>query len=598
MKNRFKKMLTMLIALLMVLSACGTQEVPDDDNTPEPPTEPQSLTITVALGDAQDTLLPTYSTADGGETILLHLYENLMRWEDDGNGYATLVPGQAESYTVETDYLGNATYTFNLRDDIVWSDGQPVTAYQFVAAWQRLADPAYASPHSELVKCIAGYSDVQSTGDASLLAVSSPDAQTFVVKLSGNVPYFLDVVCAGAYTMPIRTYLPGNQDAQFVTNGAYALAEFTSEMVRLVKREDYYDSANVSLDEICFVPASDSATDYEKLLGGVTAFSENLPTSVLQELASDENWTSEPVTSTYALIINTLQPPFDNADVRAAFRLAVDEQAILNALGDYTSRPATGLIPYGVTDRGAVDTEEEKEQTEEARLPDPNAPVSEKEGLVTYYDFRAHGEEIVTLDISVGYDLDCTWARTLLADAGYDGGAGFPEVEYIYVDSQENRVVAESLRAAWREVLGVTVTLRALTAEEYELMLRPAVDDRGKEIAPAAFYIAATEITADYNDAYAFLARWHSESSENVGKYSSAAFDILLEATEVAATPESYDAYLHDAEAVLMEESPVIPVFYRGGSYAISEKLEGLYRAPNGVYFFNHVTRVDTGDAE
>lgn len=596
MKYRLKKMMAMLITALLLLSACGTQEVPDDT---QEPTTSNVLTLTVSLGDAQDTLVPTYSTAAGGETILLHLYENLMRWENDGNGYATLVPGQAESYTVETDYIGNATYTFTLRDDIVWSDGQPVTAYQFVGAWQRLADPAYASPHSELVSCIAGYNDVQSTGDVSLLGVSAPDARTFVVKLNGNVPYFLDVVCAGAYTMPIRTYLPGNQDAQFVTNGAYALAEFTSEMVKLVKRENYYDSARVSVDEICFVPAEDIASDYEKLLNGVTAFSENLPASVLQEYAAEGSWIPEPVTATYALIINTLQTPFDSADVRAAFRLAVDEQAILAALGDYTSRPATGLVPYGVTDRGEIEDAEKDEQTEDTKLPDPNVPVTGKEEAVTYYGFRVHSEEIVTLDVGADYDLDCTWARTLLAGAGYIGGSGFPEVEYIYVDSQENRVIAECLRSAWQEVLGVTVTLRALTAEEYEQMIRPTVDEEsGEEIAPAAFWIAAAEITAAYNDAYAFLSRWHSESAENFGRYSSPAFDILLGATGVAATPESYDAYLHDAEAVLMEEAPVIPVFYRGGSYAISEKLEGLYRAPNGIYFFSRVTRADTGDAE
>ena len=596
MKYRFKKMMVMLIAALLVLCACDAQNVPD---VPQDQTAvDQRLTITVALGDPQDTLVPTYSTADGGETILLHLYENLMRWEDDGNGYATLVPGQAQSYTVETDYLGNATYTFTLRNDIVWSDGQPVTSYQFAAAWQRLADPAYASPHSELISCVAGYSDVQATGDATLLAVSTPDAHTLVVKLNGNVPYFLDVVCAGAYTMPIRTYLPGNQDAQFVTNGAYALAEFTSETVKLVKREDYYDSANISVDEIVFVPTTDSAADYEKLLGGEVAFSENLPDSVLQELASNENWIPEPVTATYMLIINTLQTPFDNADVRAAFRLAVDEQAVLNALGDFSHRPATGLVPYGVRDRGATGTDDE-EQTEDTRLPDPNAPMQEKEETATYFDFRAHGEEIVTLDISVGYDLDCTWARTLLTGAGYAGGNGFPEVEYIYVDTRENRLVAECLRSAWQEVLGVTVNLRALTAEEYEQMLRPTVDETsGEEVAPAAFQIAASEITVAYNDAYAFLERWYSESAENVGRYSSAAFDILMRAADVAAAPESYDAYLHDAEAILMEEAPVIPVFYRGGTYALGENFEGLYRAPNGVYFFNHVTRNDAGNAE
>src|SRR5699024_10161930 len=96
-------------------------------------------------------------------------FENLMRWEDDGSGHAVLAPGQAESYEVETDYAGNATYTFTLRSGIQWSDGQAVTAGDFVTAWQRLADPANDLPHRALLKDIAGYSKVQETGDSSLL---------------------------------------------------------------------------------------------------------------------------------------------------------------------------------------------------------------------------------------------------------------------------------------------------------------------------------------------------------------------------------------------------------------------------------------------
>lgn len=594
MKQKIKKLTAMLLAMLLVLCSCGAQEQPPEEHTTGGE-QAQPMSICVSLGGAQDTFEPTYSTANGGETILYHLYENLMRWEDDGNGYAILAPGQAESYTVEIDYAGNATYTFTLREDIVWSDGQRVTSYQFAAAWQRLADPAYDSPHRELVSCIAGYDEVQSTGAASLLQVSTPDARTLVVKLNGNLPCFLEVVCAGAYTMPIRTYLPDNEDDQIVTNGAYIVSEYSDSLVKLIKSESYYDRANVTVDEIRFVPSSGSDGDYTKFQEGSSDFITALPDAALEALVENENWLPEPVTTTYSVLFNTFAAPFDNADVRAAFRLAVDEQAIVDALADLTLRAATGLVPYGVADHGSSGTSDE-EQTEEDRLPDPNAPPPEEEDAEIYYDFRAHGTEIVTMDISEGYEIDCTWARTLIAGAGYVGGAGFPEVEYIFVDTPENQVVAECLRSVWQSVLGVTVTLRALSEEEYAQMLKPGGEemDSEEEIIAPAFQIAAMELTCEYIDAYEFLSRWHSAGAENICGYSSPAFDILLDAAAAATAPESYDAYLHDAEAILLQDAPVIPIFYRGGSYALCEDLAGLYRAPNGIYFFSHITQLVT----
>lgn len=586
MNKSIKKIAAMLLAAVLLLSGCTQQE--------PPPGEEPTVTLTIAAGDAQDTLEPAYSTAAGGETILFHLYENLMRWENDGSGYATLAPGQAASYTVETDYAGNATYTFTLRDDIVWSDGQSVTAYQFVDAWQRLADPAYHSPHHALMSCISGYEEVRTTGDSSLLAVSAPDAHTFVVVLNGSAPYFLEMVCASAYTMPIRTYLPDNEEGQFITNGAYTVSGFSSQLVELAKSGTYYDAAGVTMDTLRFVPTTGSDADHEKLMNGQLDFTVDIPLAELEQLAANEYWTPEPVTSTYGLVINTRQAPFDNADVRSAFRLVIDEQAIVDALGDYVSRPATGLIPYGVTDYGVRSTEEEAEgQAEEGTSPDPNAPQPKPQlGVPTYWDFRAHSEEIVTLDIGGDYAADCTHARTLLAGAGYAGGNGFPAVEYIYVDTAENRLIAKLLQSDWQSKLGVTVTLRALTAEEYELMLHPTVDaESGEEVAAPAFQIAAMEFTASRNDAGALLSRWHSGSAANYAGYASPAFDILLSAADAAVAPETYDAYLHDAEAILMEDAPVIPVFYRGGSYALAEGLEGLYRAPNGIYFFANVTK-------
>lgn len=592
MKNSLKKFAVMLLTAALLFSGC-TEQTPDagDEELPEAP-----LSLTVAAGDAQDTLTAAYSTADGGETVLFHIYENLMRWVDDGSGYATLAPGQAASYTVETDYAGNATYTFNLRDDIVWSDGQSVTAYQFAAAWQRLADPAYNSPHHALMRCVAGYDEVRSLGDSSLLAVSAPDAHTFVVTLNGSAPYFLDVVCASAYTMPIRTYLPDNDENQFITNGAYTVSEFSSELVELVKSETYYDAAAVTVDTLRFVPTVDRAADYEKLLNGQLDLTVDLPASALEILAENEFWTPEPITSTYGLVLNTLQAPFDNADIRAAFRLVIDEQAIVDGLGSYILRPATGLIPYGISDHGTADTQAEIDaQSEDDSNPDPNAPPAKPElKLPTYWDFRTHSAEIVTMDISSDYDADCELARALLESAGYTNGRGFPAVEYIYVDTPENKLVAELLRSVWQSKLGVTVTLRALTVEEYALLLQPTVDaESGEILAPPAFQIAAAEFTAAYNDAAAVLSLLHSESAANCTGYASPALDILLNAAAAAVAPESYDAYLHDAEAIIMEDAPVIPVFYRGGSYALSENLTGLYRAPNGICFLANITRTE-----
>ena len=588
MNRSFKKLTALLLALVLVICACGQDTV--EPPVVEPEAEP--LVLTVCAGDAQDTLDPALSTADGGEMILYHLYENLMRWENDGDGFAAMVPGQAADYTVEIDYAGNATYKFTLRDDIFWSDGKAVTAHHFAAAWKRIADPATQSPHREMMSVISGYDAVQESGNTDLLMVVAVDARTLMVELNGNPPYFLEEICAGAYTMPARSALLESGDTTAVSNGAYVAESAGSGEIVLVKSDTYYDAASVTVQSLRFRPAGDSKTDYESFLSGETDLVGSLPTAALQELASDENWTSEPITATATVLLNTLQAPFDNADVRAAFRLAIDEQAVVDMLGNCTSRPAIGLVPYGITDYGVrTGKKESAPQIETDALPDPNAPVEEVvEAPVTYWDFRAHSCEIVTLDVDSDYAADCRQAKELLIGAGYSAGRGFPAVEYIYVDTPEARLIAEKLCEMWKEQLGVTVITRGVAQEEYDLLLTPEERDDGLFAAP--FMMAAAEYSASYNDAGALLNRWHSAGAENCIGYASPAFDILLGAAKEAVSPESYDAYLHDAEAILLQDAPIIPLFYRGSGYRLAADLEGLYRAPNGVYFLSKVTRI------
>lgn len=609
------RILAALLACLL-LAACRERQTADPSQNPAgEPAEPYTLSVSVS--DTLETLDPARVAAPGGESVLYHLFENLMRWTDGGDGWAVLAPGQAESYRVETDFAGNATYTFTLREDVRWSDGRAVTASDFVAAWRRLADPAADLPHRELLSVIAGYDEVQETGDVSRLAVSAADDRTFVVSLTGSPAHFLEELCAGAWTMPVRQDLLdggswGESAEATVTNGPYTASYLSRNLVTLKRSETYYDSAQAGPDVIEFLTREGSQADYDKLLAGETALATDLPAEPLRALSESGLWTPEPVTAGYNVLLNTQRPPFDDVNIRTAFRLAIDPSALVEALGDPTLRAAGGLAPYGVSDYGQPVQEEEPEEKEPAVL-DPNAasnaaPAPEEPNPVCW-DFRMHSLEKVTVHAQRDYDADCLRAQALMAQAGYAGGGGFPVVEYIYVDSELGGNLARALQAMWQERLGVTVTVRGVSQAEYDaqVLLRPLPEEVRTDgsdpqqvgalgVATGEFTMAGQLLSAPYSDAGVLLERWHSGSGENVTGYVSDAFDILLSAARAAVGPEARDAYLHDAEAILLEDAPVIPVCSLGGSYQLAEGYTGLYRAPDGVYFLYNVCRTDKAD--
>ena len=537
MRNISKSFAAALLAALLTLSACASQPVNNGGAASPDMPGSEPVTLSVAVTDTQDTLDPARVTAQGGETVLYHLFENLMRWEDNGEGWAVLAPGQAESYTLDTDYAGNATYTFTLREGLLWSDGKSVKADDFVTAWQRLANPANDLPHRELLSCVSGYGQVQETGDTSLLAVSAPNARTFVVTLDGSHAHFLEEVCGGAYTMPVRADLAvsdgwGKTASATITNGPYTAAYLSRNQVTLERSETYYNSEAILPDVIQFTTRTGSSADYQKLLGGELALVTDLPEEPLQALADSGLWTPEPVTATYGVLL------------------------------------------------------------------DPNAGPPAAEPAAVFWDFRAHSLEKVTAHGGQDYAADCARAKALLAQAGYAGGGGFPIVEYLYVESSWGRELASVLRRMWQDQLGVAVITRGVSQEEYDALVQmqaipdEAMEDgavaRQVEDLPAAtgeFTMAGQAFTVPYSDAGVLLDRWYSKSEDNVSGYASDAFDILLDAARAAVSPEARDAYLHDAEAILLEDAPVIPVCCPGGSFQLAEGLSGLYRAPDGVYF-------------
>ena len=235
-------------------------------------------------------------------------------------------------------------------------------------------------------------------------------------------------------------------------------------------------------------------------------------------------------------------------------------------------------------------------------LPDPNAEPEPEKPAPTCWDFRAHSLELVTAEHTHDYETDRSYAQALMANAGYPGGSGFPAVEYFYVEQTVwDGTLASALCEMWKETLGVSTSAREVSRSEYDALLAPAVPEEGEEDTEAAessetepvpaFQMAGQVLSPAYSDAGALLNCWHSGNEANVTGYASDAFDILLDAARSAVSPDARDAYLHDAEAILLKDSPVIPILCQGGSFQLSEGLDGLYRAPDGVFFLYSVHR-------
>ena len=231
------------------------------------------LSLTVCTGGAPEDLDPIYAASASDQTILEHLYENLMRVTTDVSGDVTVTNGMAKSVDQEENHDGTVTYTFRLRG-AKWSDGRAVKADDFVYAWQRLADPANASPYASILSMVAGYDTVRATGDVTALQVTAKNDSTLEVVLDGHYDWFLPQVCTSPATMPVRRdilekwkadHAPAEPEAEtedetaepapaqpaepwwsdvekLVTNGPYQVAAAAGEGLTLAVREDYSGS--------------------------------------------------------------------------------------------------------------------------------------------------------------------------------------------------------------------------------------------------------------------------------------------------------------------------------------------------------------------
>lgn len=492
--------------------------------TGEPLAEDQ--TFTYRMLDEFTSVDPQVVEDVDGSNLVRDLFEGLMNQDADGN----LVPGVATGYEVSDD---KTTYTFNLREDAKWSNGDPVVAGDFVYAWKRAVDPELASPYAwfmELMsienaaEIIAGEAEIDSLG------VSAPDDQTLVVNLTEPLPYFPQMV-THATTFPVNPAVVEEFGAEWtkpeniVSNGAYVLTEhIPNERSVREKNPMYWDADNVILERTVALVINDENTALTRYLSDELDRTE-VPAGQFPRLQNEypEEAISFPRLCNYYYTFNlsdTGPEAFKDVRVRKALALAVDRQII-------TENILAGGQPEAFTFTPAATAGFEVPDVEMASMT------------------QAERDER---------------AKELMAEAGY--GPDNPlQFDMIYNTSEAHNKIAVAMSQMWKQKLGVEATLANMEWKTF-LETRGAQD----------FELARGAWCGDYNEASTFLDLLTTPSGYNDGKYSNEQVDMLM--TE-AKTADDAQALYTEVEQILADEMPVIPIYHYAGVYMMDSDVGG-----------------------
>ncbi|MEN9663634.1 MAG: hypothetical protein RL324_2583 [Verrucomicrobiota bacterium] len=503
----------LLAAAVIALAGCAKRETP---------VEAGLRTRTLYLGNSQEPgdLDPQIITAYTENTIVLALFEGLTA-VDETTGKS--VPATAESWKVSDDGL---TYTFNLRPSARWSNGDPLTAADFVWSFRRVLSPALASEYSYMLWPIRNgraFTEGKLT-DFAQVGVRAPDEHTLVVTLEAPCPWLLALTANPSWFPVHRATLEkfGAADKKgtrwtrpenMVSNGPFVLKEWTPDS-RIVTEANprYWDAARNRLAGVVFSPIASGATEEKSFRAGQLHITYGLaPDKIVAYRAeSPQLLRADPFLETFFLSFNTAKPPLDNAKLRQALSLAIDRTALARDVLHGSVAAAAEFTP-----------------------PD-TAGYTATPALKT--DFAA--------------------ARQLLTEAGYPGGRGLPPLELQVKADDLHKIAAETIQQMWQRELGVTVTLANM--EQKTWLQRLNNHD---------FQISTTRWIGDYVDANTFLEMWITGGGNNWTGWSEPRYDALVAEAGRTLDPAKRHDLQRQAEAILLERLPIIPVFHPARVY-------------------------------
>lgn len=488
--------------------------------------------LVIINGAEPQSLDPQIITGQPEGRVCLALFEGLT---NNDPVTAKPVPGVAERWEISNE---GRTYTFHLRPSF-WSNGDPVTAHDFVWSWQRALSPAIASEYAYQLYAIRNAEQFNNgkIADFAQVGVRAVDDRTLIVELKDPTPYFLDL-CAFATLYPVHRgcierwgdnhwIKPG----KIVSNGPYLLDQWRiNDKVRLRKNPRYWNADTVALDIVDILPVGSPATALNLYLTGAADIIWDkglIPTYLLHEARQRPDCHTFAYLGSYFYRFNVTRKPFDDPRVRRALSMAVDRQQIVNKITRAGELPATHFTPPGI--------------------PGYEPPAGP------------------------GYDPDA--ARQLLAEAGYPGGNGFPKFKILFNkggggSAGVNEQIALEIAAMWTKTLGIEC---ATENQEWKVYLN--------SMSTLDYDVCRSSWIGDYNDPNTFLDMFVTGGGNNRTGWSHARYDDLIRAAGRELDPVKRAALFREAELLLCrDETPIIPIyFYVGVNFFDPNKWEGIH---------------------
>ncbi len=516
-------MLVRLLAcvLLALLAACSRQATPVERAF-------AARTLLLSNPAEPQTLDPHLVSAATEFDLVVAFFEGLCVLDERT---AQPQPAAAERWEVSADGL---TYTFHLRAGLRWSDGSPLTAADFVASWRRALSPALAAEYAYLLYPLQNAEAINQgrETDVTRLGAEALDDRTLRVRLERPTPY-LPALTALPVWMPVPVAALARHGAvdqrgtdwarpgRLVGNGPFQLTAWTpNARIVAAKNPHYWDAATVRLDGIEFRITESAEVDERNFRAGQIHLTHSLPAAKIPIYQRDQPdvLRIDPFLQAIFLRFNTTRPPFTDARVRRALSLAIDrEQLTAQALrGGQT--PARSFTPPGLAG-----------YTAQAQVPT---------------DFAA--------------------ARRLLAAAGFPEGRGLPTLELQVRNDAHQPRIAEVLQAVWRRELGVNLTITQLEQKTWVANQQNL-----------AYHLSGAGWIGDFVDPVTFLDLFTAEGGNNWTGWRSAAYDGFIAEAARSSDPAQRYAAFQRAEALLLEEAPVAPLFFGVRTYLIHPSVRG-----------------------
>jgi oligopeptide transport system substrate-binding protein len=488
---------------------------------------PQVSTLQRGLTSDPESIDPHKARSTQSGEILRDIGEGLLAYSATG----TLVGGVAESWDISADGL---TYTFKIREDARWSNGDSLTASDFVFSLRRLVDPATAAFYAQAVNAITN-ADRVIAGEAptSELGVAETENNTVVITLEQPTPYMLSLLTHPS-TFPVHAGSIAEHGTDFtrpenmLSNGAYKLAVWEpSSVLRLVRNEQYWNNAATAIDAVNFHVVTQEMTEFNRFRAGEIDITASIPADSFQSVREEysEQLHLSPQLGVYYYGYNLVKPPFaGNPELRQALSMAVDRETLVEKVIGRGEAPAYSWVPPGV---------------------DNYEPIR-----FSFADMSAEDRNAA--------------ARRLYREAGYseDNPA---QIELRYNTSDIQKRIALAIQAMWLDVLGVETTL---VNEEFQVMLANMREADVTQVFRSSWI-------GDYNDAHTFLNILEGGNPSNMPRFANAKYDELMGNAASQVDPQLRRLYLEEAERILLSEHPVIPIYFYVSKHLVSPRVQG-----------------------